>query len=174
MQSLTLFTLVRAFHILAGAAWVGGVFFIGRFLLPGIQAIGPAGGQLMQHLAQVRRLPAYMMGVAILTVLTGLFLYWHDTAASAGVWPRTPSGMMFGVGGLLGIVTVVFGLTISSPAAKRMGALAGSLKAAGRAPTPEETAELSRLQAKLTLGSRITTVLVFLATVAMGMARYIQ
>ncbi len=173
MSTLTLFALLRAIHIVAGAAWVGAVLFTGRFLIPTVQALGPAGGQLMQHLTQVRRLPAYMIGVALTNVVSGLALYGMDSSASSGRWATSHQGMIFGLGGLLAIITLILGLTINSPAAKRMGSLAGSIQAAGRAPTESERAELGRLQTRITLASRIGVVLLVTATVMMAVARYV-
>jgi uncharacterized membrane protein len=172
MHSLSLFLALRLLHLLAGAAWVGGIFFIARLLLPTVRALGPTGGAVMQHLTQVRRLHSYMMGTAMLTVLSGLALYWRNAAGASG-WLATGAGKVFGLGGLLGILTVILGLAVNAPTAQRAGALAGTLQSAGRAPTPEEQAELGRLQARLTGGANVAAILLAVATAAMALARYV-
>ncbi len=66
-MSGTTIILLRLIHILSGVFWVGSVLFVARFLLPTLRAVGPAGGPVMQQLTQVRKLPSFMMVVAILT-----------------------------------------------------------------------------------------------------------
>ena len=76
-----LFLLARFVHVVCGVAWAGAVIFIAWILLPAIRATGPAGGALMQQLVRVQRLPVYLMVMAILTILSGLSLFWLDIAA---------------------------------------------------------------------------------------------
>ena len=74
-----LFLTLRALHVLAGALWVGSAILTAFFVMPSIIATGPAGGQVMRVMAQVRKLPAYMNSVMGTTILTGLALYWVDS-----------------------------------------------------------------------------------------------
>jgi len=169
LGSLYLFRLV---HIVAGVMWVGAAVFAAFFLLPSIRAIGPAGGPLVEHLTQVKRFPLYMMVLAILTVLSGLGLYWHDSANFSGVWMHSGSGRTFGAGGLLAIVVVILGMTIVTPAAKRLGVLAGSMKAGGP-PQPELVAEMQALQARMGRFTSIVAILLLIAAALMAVARYV-
>jgi uncharacterized membrane protein len=172
MNGLALFLSLRLLHVVAGAAWVGALLFIARFLLPTVSAIGPAGGAVMQHLTQVRRLQRYMMGTALLTIFSGFALYWHAAQAGPG-WPATRSGQAFGLGGLLGVLAVILGVVVNSPTAQRLGALAGSVHAAGRPPTAEEQAELGRLRTRLGRAGNAAAILVVLAVAMMAVARYL-
>src|SRR4029079_1674985 len=79
MNANWLFLLLRVIHVVAGVLWVGGVVFMTRFLLPSARPAGPAAGPMMQQLS-ARKLAAYTPIVAVLTVLAGIGLYWHDSA----------------------------------------------------------------------------------------------
>lgn len=168
-----LLILLRAMHIMGGVAWVGGLLFMGRFLFSSVAALGPAGGDLMDHLMRQRRLPVYLMSVAMTTVVSGLILYWHDTKVSGSTWPTRGSGLVFGIGGALAIIGVIIGMSVNSPAARRMAAIIGGAKSGRRPPSGEEVAEITRLQGRLAVSSKVVTVLVVLATLAMAIARYV-
>jgi uncharacterized membrane protein len=104
----------RLIHIVSGVFWVGGAIFIAMFLLPTLRSVGPAGGPVMSYLVQVRKLPLYMMGAAILTVLSGLGLYRRDSAGFVGTWVRSGTGLVFSLGALLGLGAVGLGMGVAA------------------------------------------------------------
>jgi uncharacterized membrane protein len=172
-MSLGALLLLRLIHVVLGVFWVGAVIFVTLFLLPSLQATGPAGGAVMQQLAQVRRLPLWLMGATTLTVLSGIGLYWHDSLGfTSSTWLASGPGRTFGLGGALAITAAVVGMAVNSPTAKRLGAVAGRIQASGRAPSPEDAADIQRLQGRLVKASLVVTGLVVLATTAMAVARY--
>ncbi len=163
----------RLIHILAGAFWVGAALFTAFFLMPSLRAVGPAAGPVMEQIGQVRRLPLYMMGAIILTILSGIALYWRDSAGFSGAWMRTGPGIVFSTGALLGIVVAVLGMVIISPATRRLGMLAASMRTGGGPPAPEAVAEMQSLQARTATLTRFASLLLVLATAAMAVARYV-
>jgi hypothetical protein len=162
----------RLIHIVSGVFWVGGAIFIAMFLLPTLRSVGPAGGPVMSYLMQVRKLPVYMMGAAILTVLSGLGLYWRDSAGFVGTWVRSGTGLVFSLGALLGLGAVGLGMGVAAPVGKRLGVLAAAVQAEG-GPTADEAAEMQRLQPRLASASTWVAILLLLATAAMAVARYL-
>ena len=168
----SIFLLLRFVHIVIGVAWAGAVIFIATFLLPAMKAVGPAGGPVMANLAQVRRLPAYLMGGVILTVLSGIALYWNDSLGFSTQWMSTGPGKTFAFGGAMGIIVAIIGMAVNAPTAKRMGALTAAIHASGGPPSPEQAAEIQRLQARLLTAMRAAAVLLLLAITAMSVARY--
>jgi hypothetical protein len=124
----------------------------------------------MAQLSQVRRMPLYLMGATILTILSGIGLYWRDSAG--GAWTRSGPGFVFGLGGVLGIVGAGIGMAVNSPR-ESGGALGAAAQARGGPPSPDELAEMQRLQARLAGSSRWVAVLLLLATAAMAVARYV-
>jgi uncharacterized membrane protein len=170
--SLTIYVL-RIMHIVIGVFWVGAVLFIAAFLTPSIRAAGPAGGAVMQQLMAVRNLHLWLMSAGILTLLSGLGLYWRDSAGFQSAWLGSGPGRVFGLGGVLALLATIIGMAVNAPTARRLGELAGRLQGAGRPPTAEEQATLGALQTRLSRASAAAAGLLLLATVTMAVARYV-
>ena len=173
MFSSAIVVVLRLFHIGAGVFWVGVVLMFARFIFPAVQAVGPAAGPVMDQLTRVRQLPRALLGAGFVTSLSGLLLYWHDSVGFQGAFMSSVTGMAFGTGGLLAIVALVIGLTVNSPAARRLGALATAVQTQGAPPSPEQSAQMQQLQARLGSAGRIVMVLLVIATAAMATARYL-
>jgi hypothetical protein len=173
MNHLTVFLLARLIHVVAGVMWAGALVFIGLLLLPAGRATGPAGGAVMQQLVRVQRMPLYLMLLMALTVLSGLSLFWLDVSAFGPAWIHTGPGRTFSAGAVFGILTAIVGGAVNLPASKKLEALGAAIHAGGAPPTPEQAAELGRLQNRLYSVGRWLTVLVLLAVICMGVARYV-
>lgn len=165
--------LARLLHIVFGAIWVGTAVFLAVFLLPTIRAVGPAGGAVMQHLAQVKRLSLYIMGFALIAVFSGGWLVWYDAGEKGMQWFQAGSGRFFGTGAVLAIIALAIGMSVSSPAARRIGALGASIQGAGRPPLPSELAEMQALGKRLGIGTMLVMVFVLGAVAFMSVARYL-
>ncbi|MEJ7810756.1 MAG: hypothetical protein WKG32_10145 [Gemmatimonadaceae bacterium] len=172
MDNIYVIMLLRLLHIVLGVFWVGASVLLAAFLLPTVRALGPVGGQVMDQLARVRKLPLYLMAAGIPTVLSGIALYWRDSAGFRGEWMRSGPGTTFGIGALLALVAMVIGMAINSPTAKKAAALGAAMQAAGRPPAPEQLAQIQQLQARLYRATVGAAVLLALATAAMAVARY--
>jgi len=171
-MSLAVLIFLRLVHIVIGVFWVGAVVFIAFLLFPAIRESGPAGGAVMQRL-MARGVNLWLMAAAILTVLSGLALYWHDSAGfSSSEWLGSGPGRTFGLGAVLAFIGVGIGMGVNSRAAKQLGELTARIQAAGRPPTPDETAAIQRLQDRLGKGAVAAGVLLLLAAAAMATARY--
>lgn len=173
MNDFSLTLALRLIHIVSGVFWVGSILFMTWFLTPALQATGAAGGALMQQLVRVQRLAAYLITAMLLTVISGLFLYQHDSMTYGSGWMHTGTGRTFATGALLAIIGAVIGVFVNTPTAKRMSALGASIQAGGRPPTAEQAASMATLQARLARFSYTAGVLLILATAAMAIARYI-
>ena len=165
--------ILRLVHILSGAFWAGTAIFTAAFLIPTIRALGPQGGPVMRHIAQVRKLPIYFMVAGILTVLSGIGLYSISSGGFSNSWMRSGPGITFGIGAALAILAMLVGIFVASPSAKRAGELAAAMGASGGKPTPDQTAEMQRLQARMGMASASGALLLTGATAAMAVARYI-
>lgn len=166
--------LFRIVHVVVGVVWVGGAVFIAAFLVPSVRAAGPAGGAVMQQVAQVRRLPLWLMAAMLLTVLSGLGLYWIDSAGfRSSAWLGSGPGRVFGLGGAFAVAAGVLGMVVNAPTARRLGAIIARVQATGRPPVPEAAAAIQRLQARLGRAATVAAILLLLATLAMAVARYV-
>ena len=166
--------LLRLIHVLFGVFWAGTAMFNAAFLIPAVRALGPAGGPVMQEIAGKRKLPVYFLVSGILTVLSGFGLYWYDSAGFSNGFMRSAGGMTFGIGGLLALTALLLGLFVVTPAAMRASKLGGAIAAAGKPPTPEQAAEMQRLQIKLGKMAALAAGLLTLTTIAMAVARYVS
>jgi hypothetical protein len=166
-----LMLVVRTLHIVIGALWAGGMVLAALFVIPSVQAAGAAGGPVMRQLVQVRKLPAYMMSLGGLTVLTGIALMWSD-ARGSDAWMRSPFGHAISIGAALAVIALLIGSIVNAPAARRLGALAAAAQDKGGAPDAATTAEIQRLQRRMLRITRVVAGLITLATVAMASARY--
>lgn len=163
---------LRLIHILAGVSWAGAVFLMVGFIYPSMRDAGPQGGALMQQF-QRRRLPVFMNTMAGLTMLSGFILYGRAVAMTDGAWARTTSAMVFGLGGVATILAAIIGGVFVSRSAVQMGKLGASVQAAGGRPSPEQAAELGRLQARMGAAMRAVAALLVIAVIAMATARYL-
>jgi uncharacterized membrane protein len=173
MSDLIPLYLLRILHIVVGVFWVGAVVFLSAFLTPSIRAAGPAGGAVMQQLMGARRTPIWLMAASIITLLSGIGLYWHDSGGFQSAWLGSGPGKTFGLGGALGIVAAVIGMAVNAPTARRLATIIAGAQAAGRPPSADEQATMAQLQARLSSVSTVTSVMLVLATMLMAVARYV-
>jgi hypothetical protein len=159
--------------VVAGVLWGGALIFVAWFLMPSLRAAGPAAGPVMGQLGKVRKMPIYMMAMAILTVLSGIGLMMVASAGAPGLWMQSGPGRTFAWGGVLAILAAIIGMSVSAPGARRMSAVGAAVAQRGGPATAEETAEMQRLQARVQRSTQIVSVLVLLATAAMAVARYV-
>jgi hypothetical protein len=164
---------LRVIHIVFGVFWAGMAFFLASLLLPAVRANGPAGVAIMRHLAVPKRLPAAITTSALLTVLAGFGLYWHNTSLSGGGWPSSRPGMIYGVGAIFAIVAVTIGIAVVGRGVEKLVQLGKAIEATGVAPTAEQAGRLAGLQRRVTLGTRIVAGLLGITVIAMAIARYI-
>jgi hypothetical protein len=163
--------LLRLLHILSGAFWFGALIFSVRFLMPSLRAIGPAAGPVMAQLNQ-RRMSAAFMGAAFVNLGSGIWLMFIISGGAPGEWMKTGMGRTIGVGAACAILAMIIGMIVNPPAVKRMGQIASAAAQRGGPPSPEETAEVQRLQKRMGSANVLVTILLTLAVSAMAVARY--
>jgi uncharacterized membrane protein len=164
--------ILRLIHIAAGIFWVGAAVVFFLIIQPSAKELGPEGQKFMGHLGTRKKLPAILMASAVLTVLAGILLYAEVSDGFDVDWITSGPGIGFTVGGVAAIITVTLGLIATKPAADRMGALGQAIAADGGPPSPEQAAEMQRLQARLTSIGWVSLVLLVIAVVTMATARY--
>ena len=173
IESAPMLIALRLTHIVFGVFWAGTAMFNAIFLIPAVRALGPAGAPVMQQIGEKQNLSAYFLGSGVLTVLSGLGLYWYDSKGFTGEFMRSRGGMTFGTGGVLAIAAIILGIFVITPAAKRAAALGGQIAAGGKPPTPEQGAEMKRLQMRIGKTGALGALLLTLTTIAMAVARYL-
>ena len=155
--------LLRLVHIVAGGFWAGSVMLLGWFIVPSARDAGPGAGPFMQALLK-RRLPAIMIGTGVVTVLAGLWL-WAWRMPSLERW----QGWAIAIGAVSAIGALVIGIGWQRPTAAKVQALGAEISGAGSPPTPEQGAEMGRLQAKMAGYASVLAVLLTLALAGMAL-----
>jgi hypothetical protein len=163
---------LRLVHIVGGVFWAGAVFLMVGFVIPAVRASGPVGGRIMQEM-QRRRLSVFMNAAAGLTMLSGFILYGRLITASDGAWARTTSAMVFGIGALASILGAIIGGGIVGRGAEQLAKLGAKIQAAGGVPSPEQAAEMNRLQTRVGKAAPVMAGLLLIAVAAMATARYL-
>ena len=170
--STVLYLLIRAAHVLLAAVWVGATFLNTFFLFPALEDAGPAASPVVAAIMR-RKLPAFMASIGGTAVLTGLYLYYRFTSGFDPSLSNTRGAMVFGTGGLAGIVALIIGGAVVAGAAKKMGEIAVRLSSA---PEPERAALASQMAAarrRAESGARIVIVLQIIAIVLMAIGHYV-
>lgn len=161
---------VRMLHILFAAFWVGSAVFLTLYVTPAIRATGPQGAPVMAELMR-RRMGGFIAAAAMLTVLSGLWMYWIFTNGLDGAIVAHGAGLALGIGGLCGIAAAVIGGAVIGRAAERAGALSQQM---AQMPEGEQRAAtlqtVAALQRRVATFSRLAVVLLIAALVAMTLA----
>ena len=164
----TLIMILRAIHILAGVFWVGSSIILGFFISPTVAATADAGQKFMAHLVTKSQITMRITISAILTVLAGGWLYWIDSQGFSSAWTRSGPGWGFGIGALLALVGMIFGILVGKNVST-LGTLASQIQ--GK-PTDEQMKTILAAQKQLSTVSPVSTVALILALVCMATARY--
>lgn len=150
---------IRALHILMAAAWFGAAAFLTLYLMPAIGQLGPQGAPVMVALAR-RRFHVFMAATALLTVASGLWVFWAMTGGFAPEAMASRFGHVYGVGGLAGLLAAVIGGAVVGRSSKQLAEIA-------EAGGPPDPVRLSRLQARARVGSRLALALMVVALLTM-------
>jgi uncharacterized membrane protein len=161
--------LLRIVHIIGGVFWAGSAFMLVQFVAPAVTLAGPEGGKFMQRLVLGTRLSVVTGTAAGLTVLTGLLLYWRASGGLRGEWISTGTGVMFTIGGLAGLIALFTGAATSANS-RKLAELGQGLQGP---PSPEQAAEIARLQNRLSNLGAATAILLLAALIAMATAQYV-
>ncbi len=159
---------LRLIHILSGVFWVGSALVNAFFLAPAVAATGEAGQKMMGFMITKAHFSVRITAAAILTVLAGLALYWHDSGGLTSGWTTSAAGLGFGLGGLFALIGLGTGMMVGKYVT-RLGTIAS---AAQGKPTQAQMLEMQALQKQLGVMSRISTAALIVALICMATARY--
>ena len=163
---------LRFAHVLFGALWVGMMAFQTFFLMPALAELGPDAGKFMGALMR-RRIPIILPIIALITLVSGFWLFQRLSGGAAAGLMRTPMGLAFGSGGLAALLAFLLGIVVVRPAMMRSTELAQSLASAPPAERVTRSAEIQRLRARGTMAGWVVMVLLLYALGAMAVARYL-
>jgi len=159
---------LRLIHIVGGAFWFGSAILLGFYISPTVAATGEAGQKFMGALVKNAGITKIISAAAGLTVLAGAALYWIDSKGFSSAWTRSGSGLVFGIGGVFGLVGFIFGMQIGTNLNKLVKV--GS-EVQGK-PTAEQMGIIQATQKKLSTVGPISAISLIIAVVCMSLARF--
>ena len=167
------FLAVRALHVLLAAAWLGTTAFIYLILSPALDEVGPSCATLMAAMGR-RGIHALIASVGGLTVLTGIWLYWHFTGGFDPAASATMSARVFGAGGAAGILALILGGAVDGRTTRKRTGLAE--KAGATTDVAQRTAisaEVVALKRRMSVWGKTVLALQVVALVCMAIGHYV-
>jgi uncharacterized membrane protein len=167
------FVTLRLLHILFGVFWAGAMIFNAIFLVPALGEAGPDAAKVMAGI-QRRRLMDVMPVVALVTLISGFWLFYRVSGGFDPEWSRSRTGMAYGIGGVLALLAFAIGVGIMRPAMQRVGGIMAQASQTTDAAQRESLlAPLPELRRRSMLAGRWVALLLGLATALMAVARYL-
>jgi len=167
-----LMLVLRFLHVVSGALWVGMFAFVSFFLMPAFAEVGPDGAKVQAALGK-RRIPVVMPVIALITLVSGLWLYQRMSGGAMGALLKTPLGLGFGLGGLAALLAFGLGIGFGRPIMMRSMKLAEQMKTASPVDRSSIVAEMQKLGARGAAINRLVMGLLLFALAAMAVARYL-
>ena len=168
---ILLMIILRIIHIFAGVFWVGVSFFNIYFLQPTIQATGLEGRKVMQHLTQSTRFTSVVYAAATLSMLSGLTMYWVLSGFQLS-FLSSGYGLVLTIGSLAGISAWLVAILLIRDILNKMGSLGQQVQAQGAPPTPEQSAQMGSLGARLMAVGQANLLIMSIALIGMSVAQY--
>ena len=167
------YIIFRFFHIVAAAFWFGAAVMFAAFVGPAAGDVGPSAGPLLSNLVNKRKLAKVITGAATVAVLAGLTMYLKDAFDRGwGNWLSSPTGIGFTIGAVAAIGAYFEGYLHIGRNVEKMVHVGDAIAASGGPPTPEQGAEMGRLQEAIKRASQLDLVLLLIAVTCMSTARY--
>jgi uncharacterized membrane protein len=148
------YLVLRVLHILAAALWLGAAGLLALIVMPAIRDAGRAGGSLLALLHR-RKLHVFMAASAVATVLSGIGLYWVLTAGFDQALVLSRSGIVFGVGGLCGLLAMIIGGSVIGPGFVRILALTEQTASVPERDMASHAQSISGMQQRTALAARV-------------------
>ncbi len=167
------YIILRFVHIVSGVFWAGTSILMTTVISPTVAGAGQEGGKFMLRMLKKSRYMMFISWASALTSISGLLLYWKTSGELNKDWLASGVGIGFTVGGLAGLAALAHGLLILSPTSKQVMALADGMESQGGPPSPEQGAEMGRLQKRLAVFGKVITILLIISVIGMATARYL-
>jgi hypothetical protein len=167
-----LFVTARVLHVGLGVFWAGAMIFMAAFVVPSVRDAGPDGAKVAAGLMR-RRVTDVMPVAAVLTILSGLYLYWRVSGGFGAAYMGSPVGMSYGIGAVAAFVALAFGLGVIRPSMLKAAAIS---RQAAEAPEEDRARLLGEAQAaraRAAATGQVVAWLLVIAVVTMAVGRYV-
>jgi hypothetical protein len=168
----TTYLVIRALHILVGAIWLGTAVFAAWFLMPAVAEAGPGGAQVMAGIQRRGWIVAVPI-LAIVSIVSGLWLYWRYTGGFSPELSASHAGMTFGLGGAFAILAAIVGATIGRNLVRANTLTAEAASATDEAARGALLARAQGLRRRAQAAARVVAVLLLVTITLMSVAAFI-
>ncbi len=163
---------LRFAHVFFGALWVGMMAFQVFFLMPALAEAGPDAGKVMGAMMK-RRVPVIMPIIALITIVSGMWLFQRMSGGNMGALMATPMGQAFAWGGVVALIAFLIGIVVMRPAMMRSMRLMESIATAPQAERAAMQAEIQQLRARGAVLGKVVAWMLLFTLAAMSVARYL-
>jgi uncharacterized membrane protein len=171
-MNIYVYILLRTIHIFASMLWLVSAIYYFYFVQPTVKTLGAAGPKFVRNLIEGRRYPLYMSLVSLLTILTGIWLYWRSSGGLQLSWIKTGPGIGFTISAVISFLVFLMGMLMIKPRAEQMGKLGAEIGESGNPPNPNKLIELQKIERELSVLERADIVLLVIAMLIMVTARF--
>ncbi len=155
--------ILRLIHIGDAVVWAGGAIFMAMFVTPAATAAGPAAGPFMSALALRTKLTEIMTAASLLTVASGLWLWFRRYGTTA---PTGYRGVAISIGAIAGISALWVGATRQRQTIMSMRSLLTEIGASP--PNEDQAGRLMVVRNQMTGIGNVLAVLVSIAIAGMA------
>ena len=164
---------LRLIHVVLGVFWAGTIFFLVLYLAPAIGRAGPDGGKVLAQISGARFFEVMPL-VALLTILSGLWLMWILSGGFGAAFFTSRWGLALTLGGAASLVAFVVGTMVMRPTTLRLLDLGPRLAASTSEEERQKLGEeMAALRYRSRTASRWVAVLLLVAVAGMAAARYL-
>jgi uncharacterized membrane protein len=163
---------LRIIHIIGGIFWLGTSLFIGTFLFPVLQTLGPAGGAVIAGLHK-RKAFTVVPTVAILNMLAGTRLMWIQSNGFSAAWYATRAGKAYAWGGTSAIIAFVLFMSVAHPALLKNIRIGAQMATASDADKPGLMKQIDAGRKRGEMGGRLSGLFLLTAAILMAIGRYL-
>jgi len=168
---------LRFFHIVGGALWVGASFLFVAVIGPSAAEVGPSAGPLLQVAVKKRKVTTQITIFATSAVTAGWLLWlknlrdygWH---VSNWVFHSGGFGLALTIGGIMASIAWYEGLFYVGRGVEELVDLGGEMAATEGPPAPEKIARMQEIQRGLQKHGKLDIALLLLTVAVMSTARY--
>jgi hypothetical protein len=168
---------LRFFHIVGGALWVGSAFLFVAVIGPSAAEVGPSAGPLLQVAVKKRKVATQITIFATATVAAG-WLMWlkdlrdYDWNVSDWVFHSGGFGLAITLGAIMATIAFYEGYFHVGKGVEELVDLGAEMAAAEGPPPPEKLARMQSIQESLKKHGQVDIVLLLLTVTLMATARY--
>ncbi len=164
--------IMRVLHVLLGVFWAGTLIFNALYLAPSMRDAGPGGAGVAAGLMK-RRFLDVMPIVALLTILSGFWLYWRASSGFQPAFMGSGPGVMWGVGAVAAVAAFAIGVGVMRPSMLRAAALSAAAAQASPDTRDAQLANAQALRARAGRAGQWVAILLTVAVVTMAVGRYV-